>query len=171
MTILLNHPVLLAVLILSFFATVLTYRAPFFVSDNLVISQELNLGTFCGTLTHKDWGHWVGNVILLIPFWIYLDNKLGKAFVIIVVLFNMFSTGLYGLLSSQCLCGLSGIVFMLIGIAGIVGNWLFFFFAVVMFGQEFCLLGAKDETCHGAHIVFFILGIVIGLLKIILPLF
>ena len=167
MTTLLNHPVLLTIFILSFFATVLVYCVPFFVDDNLVISEELNLGTFCDTLTHLNWGHWVGNIILLIPFWIYLDNRLGKLFLAILVLLNMLFTGLFGLLSKQRLCGLSGVVFMLIGIAGIVGSWLLFFFAIIVFYSEYILLNNKDSTCHRAHIIFFIIGIVIGLLKVI----
>ena len=72
MSILINHPALTVVLILSFLTTVLIYLAPCFVCNNLVVSDEFNLGTFCGTLTHKNWAHWCGNIILLLPFWIYL---------------------------------------------------------------------------------------------------
>lgn len=134
MSILINHPALTVVFILSFLATVLIYLAPCFVCNNLVVSDEFNLGTFCGTLTHKNWAHWCGNIILLLPFWIYLDNKLGKSFVAILVLLNMISTGLYGLISKQSLCGLSGVVFMMIGISGIVGKWFFFFVLGIIIG-------------------------------------
>lgn len=132
----------------------------------LVISEELNLGTFCGTLTHKDWYHWGSNIIFIIPFWIYLDNKVGKAFVVVLVFTNMIFTGLYGLVSGQTLCGLSGVVYMFIGFSGIIGNWLCFFFAIIMFCTEISLLRDEDGTSHVAHIIFFIAGVVIGIIKI-----
>jgi hypothetical protein len=74
MTTLLNHPILLACLLLSFLATVLVYLIPDFISDNLVISGNFNAGTFCGTFVHQNWAHLIGNYLLLIPVWIYADK-------------------------------------------------------------------------------------------------
>ena len=165
MTTLLNHPVLLIFLFLSFMATTLVYLVPDFTSDNLVISGTVNIGTFCGTFVHQNWGHWLGNMILLVPVWIYADKLTSKPFITIIVLANLLLTGIYGLLSDQRLCGLSGVVFMLIGLTAILGNWLMFGFATVLFFSEFILLREEDGMSHGAHIIFFILGIGIGIVK------
>ena len=169
MTTLMNHPTLLVFVVLSFLGTILAYIAPYFTRSFLVISENFNLGTFCGTLIHKSWDHYFGNIILLIPFWIYLDNKLGKTFILIIVLINMLFTGLYGLFAEKELCGLSGILYMLMGISCIIGSWLVFFFAGAMFLSEFFLLHRDDNTSHIAHIVFFIIGIAIGFGKILYP--
>lgn len=166
MTTLLNHPVLLIFLFLSFLATVFVYLIPDFISDNLVISGNLNVGTFCGTFVHMNWGHWLGNMLFLIPVWIYADKLAGKPFITIIVLVNLLLTGIYGLISGQRLCGLSGVVFMLIGLTAIIGNWLMFGFALALFIGEFGLLGDNDKYSHGAHIIFFVLGIGIGIAKI-----
>jgi GlpG protein len=165
MTTLLNHPVLLIFLFLSFMATTLVYLVPDFTSNNLVISGTVNIGTFCGTFVHMNWSHWIGNMIFLIPVWIYADKLTGKPFITIIVLANLLLTGIYGLLSGQRLCGLSGVVFMLIGLTAILGNWLMFGFAAVLFFSEFFLLGDGDNMSHGAHIIFFVVGIAIGLAK------
>ena len=171
MTTLMNHPTLLVFVVLSFLGTILAYIAPYFTRSFLVISENFNLGTFCGTLIHKNWGHYFGNIILLIPFWIYLDNKLGKSFILIIVLINMLFTGLYGIFAERELCGLSGVLFMLMGISCIIGSWLVFFFAGAMFVSEFWLIHQEDDdnTSHIAHIVFFIIGIAIGFGKILYP--
>ena len=171
MTTLLNHPVLLIFLFLSFFATTLVYLVPDFTSDNLVISGNVNIGTFCGTFVHMNWGHWFSNMIFLIPVWIYADKLTSKPFITIIVLANLLLTGIYGLLSDQRLCGLSGVVFMLIGLTAILGNWLMFGFAAVLFFSEFMLLGEEDGMSHVAHIIFFVLGIAIGLAKCVLTVF
>ncbi len=165
MTTLLNHPVLFAFLVLSFFATVLVYLVPDFISDNLIISGDLNAGTFCGTFVHMNWGHLIGNYIFLIPVWIYADKLAGKPFITLIVLANLLATGIFGLISEIKLCGLSGVVYMLIGLTAIIGNWLMFGFAVLLFFSELLYLGSQDNTSHGAHIIFFILGIVIGILR------
>ena len=171
MTTLLNHPVLLIFLSLSFLATVFVYLIPDFISDNLVISGNLNVGTFCGTFVHMNWGHWFSNMIFLIPVWIYADKLTSKPFITIIVLANLLLTGIYGLLSDQRLCGLSGVVFMLVGLTAILGNWLMFGFAAVLFFSEFFLLGDGDRMSHGAHIIFFVLGIAIGLAKCVFAVF
>lgn len=171
MTTLLNHPVLLIFLFLSFFATTLVYLVPDFTSDNLVISGNVNIGTFCGTFVHMNWGHWFSNMIFLIPVWIYADKLTSKPFITIIVFANLLLTGIYGLLSDQRLCGLSGVVFMLIGLTAILGNWLMFGFAAVLFFSEFMLLREEDGMSHGAHIIFFVLGIAIGLAKSVLTVF
>lgn len=171
MTTLLNHPVLLIFLFLSFFATTLVYLVPDFTSDNLVISGNVNIGTFCGTFVHMNWGHWFSNMIFLIPVWIYADKLTSKPFITIIVFANLLLTGIYGLLSDQRLCGLSGVVFMLIGFTAILGNWLMFGFAAVLFFSEFMLLREEDGMSHVAHIIFFVLGIAIGLAKCVLTMF
>ena len=171
MTTLLNHPVLLIFLFLSFFATTLVYLVPDFTSDNLVISGTVNIGTFCGTFVHMNWGHWFSNMIFLIPVWIYADKLTSKPFITIIVLANLLLTGIYGLLSEQRLCGLSGVVFMLIGFTAIIGNWLMFGFAAVLFVSEFVLLGEEDGMSHGAHIIFFVIGLGIGIAKCALTIF
>lgn len=171
MTTLLNHPVLLIFFFLSFFATTLVYLVPDFTSDNLVISGNVNIGTFCGTFVHMNWGHWFSNMIFLIPVWIYADKLTSKPFITIIVFANLLLTGIYGLLSDQRLCGLSGVVFMLIGLTAILGNWLMFGFAAVLFFSEFMLLREEDGMSHGAHIIFFVLGIAIGLVKCVLTIF
>lgn len=171
MTTLLNHPVLLIFLFLSFIATTLVYLVPDFTSDNLVISGNVNIGTFCGTFVHMNWGHWFSNMIFLIPVWIYADKLTSKPFITIIVFANLLLTGIYGLLSDQRLCGLSGVVFMLIGFTAILGNWLMFGFAAVLFFSEFMLLREEDGMSHGAHIIFFVLGIAIGLAKCVLTIF
>ena len=171
MATLLNHPVLLIFLFLSFLATTLVYLVPDFTSDNLVISGTVNIGTFCGTFVHMNWGHWIGNMILLIPVWIYADKLTSKPFVTIIVFANLLLTGIYGLLSDQRLCGLSGVVFMLIGLTAILGNWLMFGFAALLFFAEFTLLGDEDGMSHGAHIIFFVIGIGIGIAKCVFTVF
>ena len=112
-----------------------------------------------------NWGHWFSNMIFLIPVWIYADKLTSKPFVTIIVLANLLQTGIYGLLSDQRLCGLSGLVFMLIGLTAILGNWLMFGFAAVLFFSEFFLLGDGDGMSHGAHIIFFVIGLGIGIAK------
>lgn len=171
MTTLLNHPVLLIFLFFSFMATTLVYLVPDFTSDNLVISGDVNIGTFCGTFVHMNWGHWFSNMIFLIPVWIYADKLTSKPFITIIVFANLLLTGIYGLLSDQRLCGLSGVVFMLIGLTAILGNWLMFGFAAVLFFSEFMLLREEDGMSHGAHIIFFVLGIAIGIAKCALTIF
>ena len=54
---------------------------------------------------------------------------------------------------------------MLIGLTAILGNWLMFGFAAALFLSEFMLLREEDGMSHGAHIIFFILGIGIGIVK------
>ena len=171
MATLLNHPVLLIFLFLSFLATVFVYLIPDFISDNLVISGTVNIGTFCGTFVHMNWGHWFNNMIFLIPVWIYADKLTSKPFVTIIVFANLLLTGIYGLLSDQRLCGLSGVVFMLIGLTAILGNWLMFGFAALLFFAEFTLLGDEDGMSHGAHIIFFVIGLGIGIAKCALTVF
>lgn len=160
------HPVLSVTVLLAFVATCLTYMAPDFTSDNLVISGDFNVGTFSGTFVHINWGHFIGNIILLIPVWIYADNLAGIAFVAIIVLANMLVTGIFGLLADQRLCGLSGVVYMLVGLTAIIGNWLMFGFAIALFVAEFSLLNDNDNTSHVAHILFFVVGIVIGIVRV-----
>lgn len=160
------HPVLVITVILGFIATCLTYIATDFVSDYMVISGDLTAGTFFGTFTHMNWGHYLSNMLFLIPVWIYADNKVGKVFVVSIVLANMIITGIYGLISGARLCGLSGVVYMLLGLMCILGNWLMFIFAGVLFVAEFTLLNSEDETSHASHVVFFVVGIIIALVKI-----
>jgi uncharacterized oligopeptide transporter (OPT) family protein len=78
----------------------------------------------------------------------------------------MIITGIYGLISGARLCGLSGVVYMLLGLMCIFGNWLMFIFAGILFIAEFTLLNSEDETSHVSHVVFFVVGIVIALVKI-----
>ena len=173
MATLLHYPVLVVFLVLAFLATCLTYAAPVFTSDHLIISGNLNVGTFLGTFVHMSWGHLIGNTIFLIPIWMYLASgkinpvKVTTTFLVLVCLANMLVTGIYGLISHNCLCGLSGVIYMLYGIAGILGNWLMFFFAIIMFAGEIYLIGDDDRTSHVAHIIFFIIGILIGIGKCI----
>lgn len=162
------HPVLSITVLLAFVATCFTYLAPDFTANNLVISGDLNVGTFCGTFVHLNWGHLIGNMIVLIPVWIYAEKLTGKSFVTVIVLVNMLVTGIFGLLSDSKLCGLSGVVYMLLGMTGIMGNWLVFGVAAILFVGEFTLLSRKDNTSHIAHIIFCIIGIGIGIAKIAL---
>ena len=78
----------------------------------------------------------------------------------------MLVTGIFGLLADQRLCGLSGVVYMLVGLTAIIGNWLMFGFAIALFVAEFSLLNDNDNTSHVAHILFFVVGIVIGIVRI-----
>ena len=165
MSTLLNHQVLFACIVLSFFSTLLVYLVPDFTSENLVISGEVNIGTFCGTFVHGNWSHWIGNMLLLIPVWIYADKLVGKPFVAIIVFLNMILTGVFGFVFEQRLCGLSGVVYMLVGLTAILGNWLMFAFAIILFVGEFRFLGDQDGTSHVAHIIFFVIGIGIGFVK------
>ena len=167
LTLSIMHPVLAAVVVLGFFATCLTYIASDFTNDNLVIGGDLNAGTFLGTFVHLNWGHYLGNIVMLIPVWIYADKLAGKTFITIIVIANILITGIYCLISDNRLCGLSGVVFMLVGFTAIAGNWLMFFFAAALFFGEFTLLGKDDSTAHLAHILFFVMGIVIGFVKVI----
>ena len=84
---------------------------------------------------------------------------------------NLVLTGIYGLLSGQRLCGLSGVVFMLIGLTAILGKWLMFGFAAALFLSEFMLLREEDGMSHRAHIIFFVFVIAIGLAKCALTVF
>lgn len=170
-----TYPILTTFVVLAFVATCLTYAAPVFTSNNLIISGNLNVGTFLGTFVHMSWSHFIGNTVFLIPVWLYLasgkinpEYKITAAFILLVCFANMLVTGIYGLISDNRLCGLSGVIYMLYGIAGIVGSWLMFIFAIIMFLGECTLLGEEDSTSHVAHIIFFILGIVVGIVRIVL---
>ena len=171
LSLLINHPVLFVCMVLSFVLTVLVYLAPDFTSDNLIISSEVNIGTFCGTFVHCDWSHWIGNMLLLIPVWSYADNLAGKPFVAIIVFTNMILTGVFGFVSGMRLCGLSGVVYMLVGLTAIIGNWLMFGFAIALFISEIGLLGKQDRISHVAHIIFFVIGIGIGLARCVKGIF
>ena len=60
MVTILNHPTLFVFVALSFLGTILGYIAPYFTRSFLVISENFNFGTFCGTLIYKGFDHWIG---------------------------------------------------------------------------------------------------------------
>jgi hypothetical protein len=164
-----EHPFMVGTLVLAFIATIIGYAAPDFTVDNLVISGNLNLGTFCGTLVHKSWSHFLGNLVLIVPAWYWADKSNGCGFVEIVVLVSMSVIGIFGLISDGKYCGLSGVLYTLVGLVPFTcDKWWMLIVALMLFCGEFTLLKDDDNTSHIAHIVFFVIGLVIGIVKVTL---
>jgi len=161
--ILLAHPIMTIYVVVSFILTVLFYIAPYFVQDHLVIQGQFDLGTLFGTMVHKNFGHFFGNLLILIPMWIYSDKVNGVAFTAIIVMVNMLLTGLVVLFTDGCCCGASGINHMLLGLMSIMGSWALLILSGIMLISEFKILGKNDEVAHGVHIVWQILGIILGI--------
>lgn len=158
LSILISHPFMMIYITVSFFLTVLFYIAPDFVSSYLVMQGNLNPGTFIGTMVHKNYGHFFGNLLILVPVWIYSDNVLGIGITVILVVMNMMITGLFVLCFDGCCCGASGINHMLLGIMAIMGNWGLFIFSGFIIISEFKVIGSNDNTAHGVHISWQIAG-------------
>lgn len=159
MNVLIAHPVMALYIVISFFLTTFFYIAPEFVSDNLTIQGELTAGTFIGTMIHKNYGHFFGNLLILIPIWIYSDKILGVGMTSMIVAANMVCTGIVVLIKGGSYCGASGINHMLLGVMGILGSYLLLIFSGVILFSEFRFIGSNDQVAHGVHILWQIIGV------------
>lgn len=160
---LMAHPIMTVYVAISFIFTVLFYIAPDFVEDHLVIQDKFDFGTFVGTMTHKNFGHFFGNLLILVPMWSYSDNVIGIKWTALLVLANMLSTGFVVLFTKGCCCGASGVNHMLLGLMSIMGCWALFILSAAMLISEFKIIGSNDQVAHGVHITWQIIGTVIGI--------
>jgi len=158
------HSFMVIYISMSFVLTFLFYAIPEFINEHFIIQRKINLGTIFGTMVHKNYGHFFGNLLILVPLWIYSDKVLGNGFTLLLVLMNMLITGVLVFLFDGYCCGASGINHMLLGIMAIMGNPLVFIFAGCMLFFELQMIKENDYTAHGVHIGWQIAGTVMAVL-------
>ena len=173
-----NAPVVLAVVGISFLATLLGYitgditsRVLFSTYRSALLSPMTWIRAFTHIFGHADWAHFVGNMSYLLLLGPMLEEKYGSKTLAGVVAVTAFSTSLvnYILFPNVMLCGASGVVFAFILLSSFTSfkqgeiPLTFILVAVFFIGQQI-LEGVfvRDNISNLSHIVGGIIGGALG---------
>ncbi len=173
-----NAPVTLAIVGISFVATILNYvsggligRALFMTYRSSLISPMTWLRAFTHIFGHADLSHFVGNMSYLLLLGPMLEEKYSSPTLGGVVAITAVVTSLvnYIFFPSVALCGASGVVFAFILLSSFTGfnegelPITFILVAVFYIGQQiFEGLTVRDNISNTAHIVGGIVGGFLG---------
>ncbi len=178
MKISLNAPVVLAIVGISFVATLLGYltagitsRVLFTTYRSALWSPMTWIRAFTHIFGHADWAHFVGNMSYLLLLGPMLEEKYGTKTLAGVVAVTAFSTSLvnYLLFPDVMLCGASGVVFAFILLSSFTSfrqgeiPLTFILVAVFFIGQQ-VLEGifVRDNISNLSHIIGGIIGGFLG---------
>ena len=178
MKISLNAPVVLAIVGISFVATLLGYltagitsRVLFTTYRSALWSPMTWIRAFTHIFGHADWAHFVGNMSYLLLLGPMLEEKYGTKTLAGVVAVTAFSTSMvnYLLFPDVMLCGASGVVFAFILLSSFTSfrqgeiPLTFILVAVFFIGQQ-VLEGifVRDNISNLSHIIGGIIGGFLG---------
>ena len=173
-----NAPVVLAIVAVSFVATLLGYLTGDITSKILFTTYRSALWSpmtwiraFTHIFGHADWAHFVGNMSYLLLLGPMLEEKYGSKTLSGVVAITAFSTSLvnYILFPNVMLCGASGVVFAFILLSSFTSfkqdeiPLTFILVAVFFIGQQI-LEGVfvRDNVSNLSHIIGGIVGGFLG---------
>ena len=173
-----NAPVVLAIVAVSFVATLLGYLTGDITSKVLFTTYRSALWSpmtwiraFTHIFGHADWAHFVGNMSYLLLLGPMLEEKYGSKTLAGVVAITAFSTSLvnYILFPNVMLCGASGVVFAFILLSSFTSfkqdeiPLTFILVAVFFIGQQI-LEGVfvRDNVSNLSHIIGGIVGGFLG---------
>ena len=173
-----NAPVVLAIVAVSFVATLLGYLTGDITSKILFTTYRSALWSpmtwiraFTHIFGHADWAHFVGNMSYLLLLGPMLEEKYGSKTLAGVVAITAFSTSLvnYILFPNVMLCGASGVVFAFILLSSFTSfkqdeiPLTFILVAVFFIGQQI-LEGVfvRDNVSNLSHIIGGIVGGFLG---------
>ncbi|MCR5510976.1 MAG: rhomboid family intramembrane serine protease [Lachnospiraceae bacterium] len=173
-----NAPVILAIVGISFLATLLNYltaglagKFVFTTYRSSLLSPMTWIRAFTHIFGHADWSHFVGNMSYLLLIGPMLEEKYGTKTLAGVVAITAFATSLanYVLFPNVALCGASGVVFAFILLSSFTSfnegeiPLTFILVAVFFIGQQILEgLLVKDNISNLAHIVGGIIGGFLG---------
>ncbi len=173
-----NAPVVLAIVAISFIATLLSYisggaigRVLFSTYRSSLISPMTWVRAFTYIFGHADWAHFVGNMSYLLLLGPMLEEKYGSKTLAGVVAITAFATSLvnYVIFPNVALCGASGVVFAFILLSSFTGfkqgevPLTFILVAVFFIGQQILEgIFVRDNISNLAHIVGGIIGGFLG---------
>ena len=173
-----NAPVVLAIVAVSFVATLLGYLTGDITSKVLFTTYRSALWSpmtwiraFTHIFGHADWAHFVGNMSYLLLLGPMREEKYGSKTIAGVVAITAFSTSLvnYILFPNVMLCGASGVVFAFILLSSFTSfkqdeiPLTFILVAVFFIGQQI-LEGVfvRDNVSNLSHIIGGIVGGFLG---------
>ena len=173
-----NAPVVLAIVAVSFVATLLGYLTGDITSKVLFTTYRSALWSpmtwiraFTHIFGHADWAHFVGNMSYLLLLGPMLEEKYSSKTLAGVVAITAFSTSLvnYILFPNVMLCGASGVVFAFILLSSFTSfkqdeiPLTFILVAVFFIGQQI-LEGVfvRDNVSNLSHIIGGIVGGFLG---------
>lgn len=123
-------------------------------------------------LGHADWAHLIGNLSFILLLGPTLEEKVGSAKLLLMILMTAFFTGLLNVLFFKTgLMGASGIVFMLILLSSITNckegeiPLTFILIAVLYLGTEFIKIFTTNNISEFAHIAGGTCGSLFGFAK------
>jgi GlpG protein len=173
-----NAPVTLAIVGISFAATLLNYisggiigRLLFMTYRSSLLSPLTWLRAFTHIFGHADWAHLVGNMCYVLLLGPMLEEKYGSKRILQVMVITALVTGLmnYILFPNVALCGASGEVFAFILLTSFTSfkngeiPLTFILVAVVFLGQQvYEGVFLKDNISNLSHVVGGIIGSVVG---------
>lgn len=174
-----NSPVILTFVLVSFAVFILNIitgnrsnELLFSVYRSNPFSPFFYIRLVCHVFGHSGWSHFSGNMILLLLIGPMLEEKFGKAPLILLMVVTAIVTGLVNiLLFPAALLGASGIVFsliMLVSITSMKGDGIpltFVIVAVFYFGSQlYDGIFIRDQISNLTHILGGLLGCGFGLL-------
>ena len=167
-----NSPVVLAFIIICFFATILDPNHVFFAARHSSLANPMTYaGLFTHIFGHANLGHFIGNASYILLLGPMLEEKYGSSRLITIIAVAALVTGIvhYILFWNVTLCGASGIVFAFILLTSSTGfkhgeiPLTFILVALIYIGHEiFNGLTLNDNISHSAHIVGGLVGAVSG---------
>ena len=173
-----NAPVVLAIVAVSFVATLLGYLTGDITSKVLFTTYRSALWSpmtwiraFTHIFGHADWSHFVGNMSYLLLLGPMLEEKYSSKTLVGVVAVTAFSTSLanYILFPNVMLCGASGVVFAFILLSSFTNfkqgeiPLTFILVAVFFIGQQILEgIFVRDNVSNLSHIVGGIVGGFLG---------
>ncbi len=173
-----NAPVVLGIVGISFVATLLNYitgggsnRLLFMTYRWTLLSPLTWLRAFTHIFGHMDWAHLIGNMSYLLLLGPMLEEKYSSKTLAVVVAVTAFITSLVNFIffPSVALCGASGVVFAFILLSSFTSfregeiPLTFILVAVFFIGQQVVEgLMVQDNISNMAHILGGIVGGFIG---------
>lgn len=171
-----NSPFILTFTFLSFIILILGYISNNYITNtffctyrNSIFNPLMYLRLFTHTLGHKNFQHWLNNILYLLILGPILEEKYGTKNLTIMVLICSFVTGIVNnIFFTSGLYGASGIVFMFIILASITNLEkgtipLTFILVVVLYlGGEIVHSFSNDDISQLTHILGGIIGSFFG---------
>lgn len=144
-----------------------------FMSSGNVLTSFLSPMYWASTVTytfaHANYGHFIGNMLLLLLLGPQIEQRVGSKFFLFSVLISSVAIAIaHGFLATGGLIGASGIVFMTITMSSFTANEdhkisiSFILVMLLYLGQEVLNSFGADGVSQLAHIVGGVMGIFFG---------
>ncbi len=173
-----NAPVTLSFMLVSFGFLLMDlmfgaqYTAQHFGSWGVsLVDPSTWVRGFTHVLCHAGWGHYAGNMMLMLLVGPGLEEKFGSLAILVMIMVTAFLTAVINSIAfGGASIGASGIVFMMIVLSSYtkakIGELPLTFIAVFIFyvGNEFIVALQPDNISHFAHIMGGLSGAVFGLI-------